>query len=376
MDWRIPQFCFLFTLASVAWASNDADSEADFGLMNTSLWLGDFRLSSGYGYGENLLLSEVAPQDSAYVLWEAEAFLVRPLPDAGAEILVTAFVDSKEIDDIEVLDHETIGLLNVEYSKFVGESHLVTFGAEHVYVKQAFDASFDELEVFSQVVQTREPAAYAIWDSSLPGLDWKGRIKYSNTEFDSESNNFETVDYRLWLSRNLGSRWYSKLGLRYYDRAYDERLARGLDRRRIEGRLLELYAAEIDMRLIREFDFGKFGGELEFGVERFFRKDRSEGYSDRDDWEGMVSLELANEKWEFELGAAFDRREYSNQLEADGRSRIEENFSWSARVERTLNDRWSVFLYASSENEDTNLEYSSYDTQKVALGVRLPSLSF
>ena len=368
--------CLLLAIPTAADADDTDKLAADFESMGLSLWMGDVRLSSGYGYGENLLLSEVAPQDSGYTFVEAEAFVMRPIPDLDTELLVMAFFDSKIMDGLEELDHESIGMFNAELTKFMGENHLASFGLEHVYAKQAFDSSFDEVEIHSQVIQTREPAAYLRWETSGLGLDWRSRIKYSDTNFDEEENDFNTVDYRLWTSRPLIGKWYTRFGMRYYDREYDERLARDLNGVKIPEERLELSAKEFDLLLIRDFEYRNFDGKFKVGVERLARRDRSEGYSDRNDWEGKLAIELEREDWEFELGFGFDRREYQNQIESDGALRLEENASWSVRIERIYNDKWSVFLYASSESEDTNMEFSSYDTKWITLGVRLPSLSY
>lgn len=376
MNRRLVPLFMLFAFASAAF-SDDADVlGADLGSLELSLWMADARLSSGYGYGENLLLSEVAPQDSGYTFVEAEAFVIRPIPKLDTELLATAFFDSKIMDALDELDHESIGMLNAELSKFLGEDHLASFGLEHVYVKQAFDSSFDELEVHSQVIQTREPAAYMRWETSGLGFDWNSRIKYRDTKFDDEENNYNTIDYRLWTSRPLIGKWYTRFGFRYYDRGYDERLARDLSGFEIPEEELELSAKEIDLRLIRDFEFGDFDGELKVGIERLTRRDRSEGYSDRDDWEGKLGVEWGSEDWEFEVGLAYDRRAYQNQVEADGAQRLEENVSWSVRIERTYNEKWSLFLYASGENEDTNQEYASYDTRSITVGVRLPGITY
>ena len=376
MNRRIVQMCLLLPISAASAADDANELAADFGSLGLSLWMADIRLSSGYGYGENLLLSEVAPQDSGYTFVEAEAFVMRPMPDLDTELLVTAFFDSKIMDGLEELDHESIGIFNTEFTKFMGEEQLASIGLEHVYAKQAFDSSFDEVEVHSQVIQTREPAAYVRWEANGLGLSWRSRIKYSDTNFDEEANDFDTIDYRLWTGRQLIGKWYTRFGIRYYDREYDERLARNLDGVKIPEELLKLSAKEFDLLLIRDFELRNFDGEFKVGVERLARRDRSEGYSDRNDWEGKLGIELESEDWEFELGFGFDRREYQNQIESDGALRLEENASWSVRIERIYNDKWSVFLYASSEREDTNMEFSSYDTKWITLGVRLPSLSY
>ena len=126
---------------------------------------GEWSASTGIGYRENALYSEILPIDSTFSYLSFEGVTQKNFIASGAEWTSMFLLDNRSYLEMDDLPDETFGMFFSEFGKYVTFDGRLAAGIQYVYLNQAFDASFDILNE-NRVVLTAQAAA--TWRLSGP----------------------------------------------------------------------------------------------------------------------------------------------------------------------------------------------------------------
>jgi hypothetical protein len=332
---------------------------------------GEWSASTGFGYKENVLFSEIAPVDSPFIFASVEGIASHEFIETGGEWTTMLLLDNYHFTKASDLPDETFGLLLSEYGRYVTIDGRLSGGVQYVYFKQAFDATFDVLDPNQIVLTGQEPKLYLDWKAFFWQFEYQATVGASRMYFKNPTNDYETIDWELELDYLLGEESRVLLAANGHARDYTDRLARTLSGSRADSIVLGEDQVGIELAYERPFGFLGVMGELELGIDFEARRDRHFGYYDRDSLKYGLEWSGRGERWDFRLDLGYAQRDYLLQTVDSGSLRTSDEWIWTVDLERELSDHWGLFLRLNRDQSDSNETYFSYDTNSVMLGLRL-----
>lgn len=327
-------------------------------------------MSLGYGYAENVLYSELAPVDAAYLLASFEGFFERSLWEEALDWNTMAFWEHRRFEAGDDIPDQTLFLLQSQIEGYVGLYSKWRLGGRYLGLEQAFDATFDELERNSFLVKAKEPELLLGWESFLWAFEYDAEIGFSRMNFEQEGSDYESfnweVDFDYRINDDLS--WVS--GVFGYERDYLERSGRDLSGAAIVGSSLQMsqlgFETGLDFR--KSFDASEHRFSILLGDRQ--REDGQLGYYDRSRRSVEFRWQGDWERMRLALQADFGAYRYDHQLGDDGSREATDSWAWSLEWDRDLNDRWGIFVWLNGEEEDSNASFSSYESRGVSMGLR------
>jgi len=345
------------------------------GLLAPRPWEAEIRFEAGFGYKDNVLLSEIDQRGAPFALARLEGMWLWSPPESASEAMVLAFADTRRFFDFDPLGDETLALLSGRYARAVGPGKLGA-SLEHVYVKQAFDASFDIDEPLSQVVKANQPALSLFWESAYRGVDYALEYKTGPTLFSQGGDDYWRHAAELEAETSLSEAWRLEGSLEAGRDAYEEALARDLNGFAVAGLERRGDFLRSELALARAFSW--LGAEFDVGVayRREWRFDAHVGYRDRRKERFSLEGDVERGPWSLQASFRLEEEKYPHREALPGELRRDDDFSARLRVERRLFERYELFLEIESSSKDTNEPLSSYDGGSIAIGARLPAWKF
>lgn len=339
---------------------------------NSPFWSSEGYVSTGYGYRENVLLSQANELDSPFVFVGVEAMGIRSVPDESDEWFVLLMLENSRFFDIEDFENETLLFAQVHYARKWRSVGTFGLGLEHMYSSQAFDASLDEIDEASSLVvkgnQTTLSTDFKFRESSVLKMT-AGRMA-----FDEESSDYDLGELSYFESFALGPSSELEFSLKGVDRDYVNRFARDDAGVVIEGTFLQLREWRSRVSVSRSHPLWRGEGDVKVFADYSQQSSVASAYYDRALAKFGTRLKWAFESWCILAGATYYRADYDARLGEDGRERSDDDWRWSFELERSLANDWSLYLQFNSAEKETNESLSSYQTNTFMLGVRLPSI--
>ena len=350
-------------LGGVALSGENPEDEIDVGA-------GEWSVSAGLGYKENVLFSEILPVDSAFNYLSVEGVMQKDFIESGAEWVSIFLLDNRNYWQVDDLPDETFGMFVSEFGKHMTVDGRLAASFQYVYLNQAFDASFDILDENRIVLTAEEPGLYLEWASFLWQFKYTAKAGASRMYFTDSKDDYETFDWELEFDymTNEGGRLF--LASNGFIRDYTDRVARDLDGSRLEETILGTDQRGIEGGFEQSFRVLGLAAEVELEVDFSSRRDRHTGYYDRDRLKYGIDWSLAGEKWDFGINVSHADSEYLSQLADDGQLRSSKEWVWGFEMAREVGEKWGVFLRADVERSDSNETFFSYESNSVLLGMR------
>ncbi len=356
-------FSTVFFVSSFALLANgDDDLFSEFS--------GETSLSLGYGYAENVLYSELAPVDAAFTVANVEVFFERSLFDASFDWNAMLFVDHRVFHSDEVIPDETLALAQTQLEGYVGLYSKWRAGARYLRLEQAFDATFDELERNSFLVTAEEPEVLFGWESFFWTFAYDVEVGFSRMSFEQEGSDYDSLNWKVDIDQRINDQFSWRSGLFGYERNYVDRLGRDLRGRAIVDSLLGMSQFGFETGFVWEPDSDLFEQELSVMLSQRDRSDAQVGYYDRRRRSVEVQWRGEWESRSLVLRADYGEYRYENQLGDDGFLEGTDAWSWSLEFEQKLSERWSAFVWLNEEAEESNANFSSYDSRSVSIGLK------
>lgn len=357
-----PLLAVVFASVAVSGASGGDDPFSEFS--------GETSVSLGYGYAENVLYSELAPVDSAFVVANVEAFFERTLFSDFLDWNTMLFLDHRSFQSAEDIPEQTLFLLQTQVEGYAGLYSKWRVGSRYLGLEQAFDATFDELERNRFLVKAKEPELLLGWESFFWRFEYDAELGFSRMSFEQEGSDYDSLNWQVDVDQQItdGLSWES--GIFGYDRDYLERSGRDLRGVAIADSRLGMtqIGFETGLSWLRSTEAADH--KVSLMLSERDRSDAQVGYYDRK----RQSLEFRwQARWDrlsLLVQADYGEYRYENQTGEDGFPEATDSWSWSVELDRKLNERWGAFLWLSGEREDSNASFSSYDSRSVSIGMK------
>lgn len=337
-----------------------------------SSWEGEMNLSGGLGYRDNVLLSEIAPESSGYLYTGFDAMSIRSKPEGKDNWLVLFMAENRAFFDVEDFDNETLVFALTHYSRQIESIGKLGAGVEYLYTSQAFDASIDEVETSSVVVKGSQAMFVADWKFAEQNTLKLGTGKMT---FADDSNDFDLTELSFESDFSISDSLEFRLSLKVADRDYVNRFSRDDDGVLIDDSLLSLLEKRTRLTLVEQRALWRGDFVSKLYLDYSTQSSSASRYYDRDRTRLGGSLEWSGEDWSITLGASYQQIDYDVRLGEDGFTRSNDDIRWSFELERRLNKDWSVFLHFDDSEKETNESFSSYGTNSLMVGFRVPPIS-
>lgn len=332
--------------------------------------IGEWSASAGYGYRENVLFSEIAPVDSTFGYVSFEGIAHKEFTQTGGDWTSMALLDNRRYFQRSNLPDETFGLLLTEYGRFLTIDGRLTGGLQYVYFNQAFDATFDVLDLRQIGVQAQEPGVYLEWESFFWQFGYTAEAGFSRMYFEDSEDDYETLDWEFEADYLVSDSWSLTAALNGFVRDYTDRPAREISGARLDSVALGTDQAGIELALETKRSLWGIAGELEVVVDFEARRDRHFGFYDRDSINYGIEWRGGGENWNAHVDFGYAQRNYLYQTVENGSLRSSSDWVWSAELERDLNSSWAAFLRIDGDESDSNETFFSYEANTVLVGMR------
>ena len=350
-------------LGGVALSGENPEDEIDVGA-------GEWSVSAGLGYKENVLFSEILPVDSAFNYLSVEGVMQKDFIESGAEWVSIFLLDNRSYWQVDDLPDETFGMFLSEFGRHMTVDGRLAASFSYVYLNQAFDASFDIQDENRIVLTAQDPGLSLEWESFLWQFKYTASVGASRMYFADSKDDYETLNWELEFDYLVSESGRLFLNPNGFVRDYTDRTARDLDGYRLEETILGTDQRGLEGGFEQSFRFLGLDAELELEVDFSARRDRHSGYYDRDRLKYGLDWSLAGEKWDFGIDVSYADSEYLTQMSEDGDLRSSKEWVLGFEMGRDIWNKWNVFLRADVDRSNSNETFFSYESNSVLLGMR------
>jgi hypothetical protein len=334
----------------------------------------------GFGYKDNLLLSYSGKEKSAFARGGVDAMWWR-LPQGHVDYLMMTSAEHTQYFSGTTIDYEANAFLRGEWRYQSEDRFKVSLRAQGYYLDQVFDVSEIDFGV-SDPSFRREIAELKLTGATLgPILRWTivpwGWVEAEafaiRDTYDDGANDARVEHGALRFGWRPDTQWELTIGGHERRRRYDDRAQLSISGERVlEGTHLETRERQGSVSLGVVWGDAKQWTSTTRAILVHY-VDNGSGYFNYRQRGVEQEIEWFNKKWLIQIEAAAARREFEVQKVGIGivrPGRIKEQFSATARIERSLSDRYTVFAEYAWERSRSNEAVASYVVNEGLLGVR------
>lgn len=341
-------------------------------LTKPSAWSQSATLSGGFGYKDNLLLSSQNPEASGFVRGGVEAFVLRA-PEEGHDFNAFLSAEGLRFASKKSVDHETQVFLHSEWRYRREEKLKLSLAGQSYFLDQVFDVSDTEAQrIIAQLKVVGAALAPSVRWAPVAWLWFEGRGALKREAFDDGSNDSRITEAEGRIGWKPGERIEASAGLLVRRRSYDHREQYSAGGRPFSDTLLGVAEREADMRVKVTLDKGGHW-KLTARVAALSDTDNGEGFFNYQEHKLVQGLEWTLGKWLVQLDGSARRLVYGVQkvgLGADAPPRLKESFGSELRVERKLDERWTVYGEYKWERSRANDGLSGYRLNQGLIGMQ------
>jgi hypothetical protein len=336
-------------------------------------WIQETSLKFGAGFHENPLLTHQNEEPSPFILFEAETMGIRlPQPGQG-QFFVYGFGEYRRFLEVPDLDHEIIAMVQASYKLDLLEHLNWETLLQYAYNDRVFGLSPLEDELITTPLKVHQFSGKQGFTVNLPA-----RLTLQ-TDFYLERNLFIDSDNDYWKP---GSRFFLQgrlfnQSLRYqmggevYQRYYDERPARNLNRIVIPDSTATWTAYEPYLSLKWETS-GENPFSIYTKVGYRWNTDNAQGYDDSTRAAATLRLNQEWNRWLFQLGGSVSHYQYPNRPvgRTDSRPSYISQWTGSFVVTRNFSPSLAINLGYGMEISQSLRETESYSANQVFLNLQ------
>ena len=192
--------------------------------LDLSIWDKSVNLRGAFGYKDNVLLSTVDKQDSAFWQTTLDVMLLRADLETGANLtLFLTAEDRRYFADIEV-EKEQLVLLQGKYERPINGEWFWSGTAQYMYVDQVFDASATEQLLETLPVKSHN---YQLTPAIGRNLPWQSRLELrfvgERQHFNEPLDDYWEVGPQFVWTKSYGNKSELVASYTYDHRLYDSR---------------------------------------------------------------------------------------------------------------------------------------------------------
>lgn len=381
----LKRIAFLFTSAVLVAGARAADAETldkELAAMLAKLpaWSISTSLDAVYGYRDNMLLSTLEPESSAFARGVAELMLLRvPTGKLDYSFFIqgqrTRFFESVTIGD-ETIKHEASAWAQSDLGYRLTDSLRVGLPLAGYYTDRVFDVTSDEFdrEVARLSVRGAVVSPVVKWNF-LPSWWLEAQGSSERKRYRDGGNDSEVDEGAVRLGWIRSERLELRLaGIRRW-REYENRVLKTSQGRDRPDYVLKISEQELQARADIGWDKAN-RWRTTTTVSRLQYGDSGVGYYNYREYRLDHELEWAGEHWLVRVGGIVSRQDFAVRkvsppgTTADPTSRIREEFQASLHVERTLSPRWTALASYRWERTRSNDFFAGYRVNEGLLGLR------
>jgi hypothetical protein len=356
-----------------ALGASGAEAPASLSLDNFKipLWYEDFNVRGGFGYKDNVLLSSVNPQGSAFATEGGDVLFYR-LPTGGWQF--SGFASFDNVDYIQKstgVSDEQAAIAMTQVSKDMGDGWRMGLGANYTLQHQVFDVS---------VTETNQYTNTEVLGNSVAGR-WFVRKDIKPYWVDAELSlmrewlaapldSFLQTGPRLTIGRSLVRGSDLTLSYQWLWSGFDTReqvTAAGVAEPGTSLRFQSQLAELVWHQVLDEKSHWNSMTRLGLGL----NQDNGSGYYDFWQYRLAEQLKYKAKNWEISAVGRVDYYDFTVQTVSatDLALRQKTVFSASLRVDKQLGKSWKVFATYAYDRSLSNLTTDRYQVNTTSVGV-------
>ncbi len=334
------------------------------------LWQKSVQLRAGLGYKDNVTLSSFDRQDSAFETLSADAMLFR-LPWNNWQVsLMAVGSDTRYLDRSILVDKEQNAAVSGEFAWFLGRGWKSLSTLQYVFLNQVMDVSTtygasSPQQVFGHLLSFKEGArkdAGAWWAE----LDLSGVRGWFREPLDD----YWQAGPGLALGRRHGHDSEIALSYQLSPLTYDQREQTDLAGMPLLDTRLRYMTQTLELAWRQSLDSrSRWCNTLRLGLEA--NRDNGAGYYDYTQYRITEQIRFRAAGWDLSALASAVHYEFPRQPISldDTRSRHRTSILVGLRGEKTLSQRWRVYVAYDFEQSLSNLNLDRYKANTVSGGV-------
>lgn len=335
-----------------------------------SPWDVSYELRLGAGYKDNLLLDNVASEDSAFIRAVGEVSIVR-LPLDGTEFVFLFSGEQTRYWEAQTVDQESLLITVAQIKKYWADDWVAGIAFQHLYQDEVFDASVTEtsratLRLKGHVLRVR-PALRR----NLPRNFWlETELALDREEVAAPLDDSWDGGPKLTLGRDYGHRSNVSLGYEFNHRAYDQRVALDALGLTTNGKGLTFEQHEVRVENRHYWDAARaWRSTTRLGFAA--SEDNGGGYFNYRRYQLAEQLRFVRKPWELQAQTRLSYYDYPIQTVslADPATRRKLLLTLEFRAEWTFARHWKFYGSYEHERSLSNLVVDEYQVNTVGAGV-------
>ncbi len=346
--------------------------EAPSAVVAPPRWISWGSVQTGFGFRDNVLLSQASEERSGFVRSELDATVWRA-PEGRADFFASLKAEGTRYFSAHTVNHESAAIVLTEWRYRIGDVIEVSLDARGYSFDQIYDASDTDLQQVVTEVKT-------LGTNLGPKVRWTLRPSWwIETQADAKrliypdgANNRSVREGTLRLGWRPGARFEIKVAGTEGRRNYDVREQNSVSGRPLAGTKLRIAEREGELRIDATLDAaGRWKTSTRASALRFL--DNGAGYLNYGQRKISHEVELTTGAWFVAVKGSARRVEFGLQTVGVGISptpQIRDDISAELQIERKLSARWTVYAEYTWERNRSNDVIASYYLNEGLLGIR------
>lgn len=332
------------------------------------VWYKSLSLHGGFGYKDNVLLSNFAPRPSAF--WSTGFdFLLWRLPTGGWQF--NFFVTGDDLRYVKSVgvDAEQMAVGMAQMSRDFGHDWKATLPLQYVYMNQVFDLSATEkTNVIGKVLGHHLSLRPSLKKSF--GDDWiEWEMEGTRQYFAQPLDDFSQVGAKISLGRNYGRGSSITLAYQTARVFYDTREGASRTGADLAGTSLRFQNHVVELALDHRWDKKKRWSTLtRLGFE--LDRDNGSGFYDYSHYRVSQQIGYHADTWQVTAQMKAGFYDYSIQTASatDPSLRRKTGITFNLHAEKNLGKQLKIFANFDRDRSQSNLAFDNYAANTVSTG--------
>lgn len=333
-------------------------------------WDYSFNLRGVLGYKDNILLSSIQDEKSAF--WQTGLdFTLIKFDRSETEFMMFVSADDRRYFSAEEVEKEQLLLSQVRGARLFAKDWKVGGEFLYYYMDQVIDASATETILESLQVKSHSLIASPFISRKLPQ---KGEllleVHFERQIFEQPLDDYWEMGPEITFVKEYGNRSEATLSYGYRERSYDTRRQVDLDLFPIPDTSLEFTQHEAEMGLNHSWNESRsVRSRLRFSFER--NEDNGSGFFDYNRYRVSKRLSYVKSDWEASVEGKFLLYDYSHQPIPTGEEGERERTEYllNFRIEKTFWESLTVFVESEHEWSLSNIVLDEYQVNTYSAGI-------
>lgn len=325
-----------------------------------AVWDYTAEVSTALGYKDNVLYSNIASENSGFILSSFDTSLMR-LSETKAYLMLYMYGEDYRYFDAPSVEYEQFLSISAQYVQPVGEKNQWGALANYLYQHQIFDASETQLNQRRLLVLGHSASLTPHWKHRFND-SWSTQLEGSafRQMYEVELDNYSEGHAQLNLMYDYGHRSKASFDYEFMNRYYDTREQFNSSGVIIPNTNLIFHQHECAAHLKHNLDKDQHWRSSSH-ISYMLNADNGSGYFDYSRLLFRQQLRFKKGLWDIKTNARFGKYIYDRQT-INNEARKRSYTTIDLNLERRLNKQWRVFV---SVEHEWNMSNDPLDEYKV-----------